>query len=150
MKLRISFLATRLVAAALLGAALAGCAPLIIGGAAVGASMMVNDRRSSGAQIDDESIQLRASSRIREALGDRAHVNVASYNRQVLLTGEVANEAARQQAEQIAGRVDNVRGVITPSSLTMPRTLSTRPTICSACCFIGSLGTSPVSSTCRV
>ena len=112
MKLRPSFPATRLLAAAVLGGALAGCAPLIIGGAAVGTALMATDRRTSGAQIDDESIQLRAASRIGEALGDRAHVNINSYNRQVLLTGEVPSDAARQQAELIASRVENVRSVI--------------------------------------
>ncbi|MCG2591656.1 BON domain-containing protein [Ramlibacter sp. XY19] len=111
MKLRPSSLATRVLAAALLGATLAGCAPLIIGGAAVGTAMMATDRRSSGAQIEDESIEIRAASRLRDALGDRVHINVTSYNRQVLLTGEVPSDAARQQAEQLVSRVDNVRGV---------------------------------------
>jgi len=126
MKLRLSSLATRMVAAALLGAALAGCAPLIIGGAAVGASMMVTDRRTSGAQIDDEAIELRASSRIREALGDRVHINVTSYNRQVLLTGEVPSDAAKQQAEQLVSRVDNVRGIVNELAVTQPSSMTTR------------------------
>ena len=111
MKLRLSSLSARLLAAALLGATLAGCAPLILGGAAVGTAMMATDRRSSGSQIEDEAIELRAASRLREVLGERAHVSVTSYNRQVLLTGEVPSDAARQQAEQVVGRVDNVRGV---------------------------------------
>jgi osmotically-inducible protein OsmY len=99
------------LAGVLLAGSLAGCAPLLVGGAAVGTALMVSDRRSSGAQIDDEAIELRAASRLREAFGDRAHVNVTSYNRQVLLTGEVPSEAAKQQAEQVAGRVDHVRGI---------------------------------------
>jgi osmotically-inducible protein OsmY len=99
------------VATTLLAGALAGCAPLILGGA-VGTALMVSDRRTSGAQIDDETIELRTATRLREALGDRAHINVTSYNRQVLLTGEVPNDAMRQQAEQITGRVDNVRGIV--------------------------------------
>jgi osmotically-inducible protein OsmY len=99
------------LAAALLATSLAGCAPLIVGGAAVGA-LMVTDRRTSGAQIDDEAIELRSASRLREAFGDRAHLNITSYNRQVLLTGEVPNEAMKQQAEQIVARVDNVRGIV--------------------------------------
>ena len=100
------------LAAALLASTLAGCAPLMIGGAAAAGAMMMNDRRSSGAQIDDETIELRAGSRLAESLGDKAHVAVASYNRQVLLTGEVPNEAAKQQAEQIVSRIDTVRGVV--------------------------------------
>jgi osmotically-inducible protein OsmY len=126
MKLRLSSLATRLLAAALLGAALAGCAPLIIGGAAVGTALMATDRRTSGAQIDDEAIELRAAMRIREALGDQAHVSVTSYNRQVLLTGEVGSEAARQQAELVAGRVDNVRGVVNELAALPPTTVAQR------------------------
>ena len=115
-----SFSATAL-AAVLLAGSLAGCAPLLVGGAAVGTALMVTDRRSSGAQIDDEAIELRAATRLREAFGDRAHVNVTSYNRQVLLTGEVPSEAMKQQAELIAGRVDNVRSIVNELAV-MPST----------------------------
>ncbi|MDB5858771.1 MAG: hypothetical protein JWQ76_2460, partial [Ramlibacter sp.] len=125
MKLHFSSLATRLVAAALLGGALAGCAPLIIGGAAIGTAMMATDRRTSGAQIDDEAIELRSVQRLREALGDRSHFNVTSYNRQMLLTGEVPSEAARQLAEQVVGRVDNVRGIVNELAV-MPATSLTQ------------------------
>jgi osmotically-inducible protein OsmY len=118
---RLPSLATRLLAALLAAAALAGCAPLLIGGAAVGTAMMVSDRRSPGAQIDDETIELRAGARMTDAFGDKAHVNVASYNRQVLLTGEVASEAAKQQAGQIASGVDTVRGVVNELAV-MPST----------------------------
>lgn len=114
------------LAAALLASALAGCAPLVVGGVAAGATMMMTDRRSSGAQIDDETIELRASSRLSDAFGDRAHINVASYNRQVLLTGEVPSEAAKQQAEQLVARVDSVRGVINELAVMAPTTLPQR------------------------
>jgi osmotically-inducible protein OsmY len=105
-----SLLLTSLAAATLV-AALSACAPLIIGGAAVG-TMVTLDRRTSGAQLDDETIEMRGASRLREALGDRVHVNINSFNRQVLLTGEVPNEAAKQTAEQVLSRVDNVKGVV--------------------------------------
>ncbi len=98
------------LAAVVLGTTLSACAPLIIGGAAVGA-FMAFDRRTSGAQLDDEGIELRGASRLREALGG-AHINLTSYNRQVLLTGEVPNEQAKQTAEQIISRVDNVKSVV--------------------------------------
>lgn len=114
------------LAAALLATTLAGCAPLIVAGAAAGTALMVTDRRSSGAQIDDETIELRASSRVREAFGDRAHVVVSSYNRQVLLTGEVPSDAAKQQAEQIVARVDNVRGIVNELAIAPPTTLPQR------------------------
>jgi osmotically-inducible protein OsmY len=99
------------LAAALLAGALSACAPLVIGGAAVGA-MVAFDRRTPGTQIEDETIELRGASALRQALGDRAHVNLASYNRQVLLTGEVPTEQAKQTAEEAAARVENVKGIV--------------------------------------
>lgn len=112
--------AAALVLTAAAAASLTACAPIVLGGAAVSAMVAV-DRRTSGAQIEDESIELRGASRLRDALGDRAHVNVTSYNRQVLLTGEVPTEAARQQAEQIALKVENVKGVVNELAV-MPAT----------------------------
>jgi len=118
-----SLVLTSLVAAAL-AAALSACAPLIIGGAAVGA-MVTLDRRTSGAQLDDESIELRGASRLREALG-AVHVNINSFNRQVLLTGEVPNEAAKQTAEQVISRVDNVKGIVNELAVMSSTTLAQR------------------------
>ncbi|MFL5077862.1 MAG: BON domain-containing protein [Microvirga sp.] len=114
------------LAAALFASSLAGCAPLIVGAAAVGTGLMVTDRRTSGAQIDDEAIELRGALRLREQLGDQVHINVTSYNRQVLLTGETPTQAMKQQAEQIVGRVDNVRTVINEISVMTPTTLPQR------------------------
>lgn len=114
------------LAAALLAGALAGCAPIVVGGAAASAVMMASDRRSSGAQIDDEAIELRAASRLSDAFGDRAHIAVASYNRQVLLTGEVPSETAKQQAEQIVSRVDNVRSIVNELVVALPSSLTQR------------------------
>jgi osmotically-inducible protein OsmY len=99
------------LAALSLAGALSGCAPLVLGGAAVSAMVAV-DRRTSGAQLEDEGIEMRAASRVRETLGDRAHINITSYNRQVLMTGEVPNEQAKRTAEQIVARVDNVKGIV--------------------------------------
>lgn len=108
------------LAAAALSASLSACAPLILGGAAVGA-VMVYDRRTSGAQLDDEAIELRGASALRGSVGDRSHVNITSYNRQVLLTGEVPNEQAKQAAEQAVSRVDNVKGIVNELAV-MPNT----------------------------
>ncbi|MFN4119966.1 BON domain-containing protein [Acidovorax sp.] len=108
------------LAAAALVAGLSACAPLIIGGAVVGGVMAV-DRRTTGTQVEDEGIELRAGNRIREALGDRVHVNVTSYNRQVLLTGEAGNAQDRQTVEQIVGSVENVRSVVNDLAI-MPNT----------------------------
>ena len=102
---------------------LSACAPIMLGGAAMGA-LVATDRRTSGAQLEDEGIELRSIGRINENLGDRVHVNVTSYNRQVLLTGEVPSAQDKQLVEQIVSRVDNVRlvanelAVLGASSLT--------------------------------
>lgn len=99
------------VLTAVLGGALSGCAPAVLGGAVIG-SMVALDRRTSGSQLEDEGIEIRSASRIREHLGDRVHVNIASYNRQVLITGEVPNAQDRQQVELIVSKVDNVRAIV--------------------------------------
>ncbi|WP_416401423.1 BON domain-containing protein [Alicycliphilus denitrificans] len=101
-----------LLAAATLAGSLAACAPLVIGGGAVMGAMVAVDRRTTGTQVEDEGIEMRTASRIREALSENAHVNVTSYNRQVLLTGEVPSAADSQKAEQIALAVENVRSVV--------------------------------------
>lgn len=105
-------LALSLAAAALLSGALTACVPLMVGGAVAGGSLFATDRRTSGAQLEDEGIELRALSRIRGNVGDRVHVNLTSYNRQVLLTGEVPSAQDKQLVEQIVSRVENVNSVV--------------------------------------
>ena len=100
------------VAAALLVGLLAACIPLVVGGAMVGGTLVANDRRTSGAQLEDEGIELRSNSRVRSNVGDRVHVNVTSYNRQVLLTGEVPTPQDKLLVEQIVSRVENVTAVV--------------------------------------
>jgi hypothetical protein len=120
-------LALPTLAAALLATTLSGCAPLLIGGAAVG-TMVAVDRRTSGAQLEDETIELRAKSRLGEILGSRAHINVTSYNRQVLLTGEVPDAATKQQVEQTVAKVENVRSVVNELEVMSASTLTQRGT----------------------
>lgn len=117
--------AAALVLTAVAAVTLSACAPIILGGAAVGAMVAV-DRRTSGAQVEDEAIELRGASRLRDAFGDRAHINITSYNRQVLLTGEVANEQAKQQAEQVVSRVENVKGIVNELAVMPPTSLMQR------------------------
>lgn len=99
-------------ATAVLASALTACVPLVVGGAAAGGTLVATDRRTSGAQLEDEGIELRATSRLRSALGERAHLNLTSYNRQVLLTGEVPTAQDKQLVEQIVARVENVSGIV--------------------------------------
>ena len=98
--------------AVLFATSLTACIPLVVGGAVVGGTLVANDRRTSGAQLEDEGIELRSTSRIRSNIGDRAHVNVSSYNRQVLLTGEVPTAQDKLLVEQIISKVENVSSVV--------------------------------------
>ena len=97
---------------ALAAFSLGGCAALLVGGAAVGTALVVSDRRTSGVQLEDQSIELKAMNRIREAVGDRGHINATSYNRTVLLSGEVASEADRTAIEQSIAKIDNLRSTV--------------------------------------
>ena len=99
------------LAAAMVAIALGGCAAAMVGGAVAG-GMVATDRRSTGAQVDDQNIELRASSSLSGTFGERAHINVTSYNAQVLITGEVLTEQDKQQAQQIVGKVPGVRSVV--------------------------------------
>jgi osmotically-inducible protein OsmY len=94
--------------AAVAATTLSACTPLVVGGAALTGAMLVGDRRSSGAQLDDQGIELRAANRLRDQLGTRARINVTSYNRRLLLTGEVANANDKALAETVGKQVDNV------------------------------------------
>lgn len=100
------------VLATALSGALSACVPLVVGGSFLGGTLLATDRRTSGAQLEDQGIELRASNRLRDNLGDRGHINITSYNRQVLLTGEVPTESDRKLAEQVVSGVDNVRSIV--------------------------------------
>jgi osmotically-inducible protein OsmY len=85
--------------------------PLVVGGAVAGTALVATDRRSVGAQADDEAIELKFANVRNDKYGDRVHVNVTSYNGIVLLTGEVPDEATRQDIVQMARATDRVRAV---------------------------------------
>ncbi|MBV8037801.1 BON domain-containing protein [Roseateles sp.] len=115
-----------LTAAVLVSTLATGCAPLLIGGAMVGTVQVATDRRTSATQLEDQTIELKAGARIREQLGDRVHINVNSYNRVALITGEVRNEADRAEAERIVAGVENVTKVMNETAVTMLSSLSSR------------------------
>jgi len=98
--------------AALSGALLSGCGAILVGGAIVGGAMVATDRRTTGAQVDDETIEVKSSSRMSETFGDRARIDTTSYNRLVLLTGEVPTAEDKTRAEQVVARVPNVSAVV--------------------------------------
>jgi osmotically-inducible protein OsmY len=103
--------AAALLTTVALGAAVSACAPLIVGGALTGA-LVASDRRTSGAQLEDQGIEFRAAARLREVLSDRGSVSVTSYNRQVLLTGDVNSEQDKALVERTVAAVENVRAVV--------------------------------------
>jgi osmotically-inducible protein OsmY len=105
-KLRIATLAI----AVALPPLLQGCLPVIAAGAGAGV-LVATDRRTSGTYLEDEGIEIKASTRISDKYKDRVHVNVTSFNRTVLLTGEVPTPEIRADAEKLAGEVPNVRSV---------------------------------------
>ena len=118
-------LALSACALALLSGALTACVPLVLG-AAAGGSLVATDRRTSGAQLEDEGIELRGVSRISTNLGERVHVNLTSFNRQVLLTGEVPSLQDKQLVEQIVSRVENVSSVVNELAVMGNSTLAQR------------------------
>lgn len=115
-----------LAAVGAVAAAVSGCVPLVLGGAAVGGTVMAIDRRTAGTQVEDEGIESRVASAIREKAGNDGHINVTSYNRQVLLTGEVPTEAYKQKAEEAARASQNVKAVVNDLAVMFNSSLSQR------------------------
>lgn len=105
--------------------ALSGCVGLVVGGAVVG-GMVAVDRRTSGAQVEDQGIELKAISRIREVTGGRGHASVTSYNRVVLVTGEAATEEDKQAVDQAIQRIENVRSIVNELAVMEPSSLGSR------------------------
>lgn len=113
--------------AAILASTLAtGCAPLLIGGAMVGGVSVATDRRTSGAQLEDETIEVKAAARVREQLGEKVHVNINSYNRVALITGEANSEEARAALDGIVGGVENVQKVLNETAVMAASSLGNR------------------------
>ena len=98
-------------AAALATGLLAGCAVALIGAGGAAAYSTIEDRRSAGTRIEDEGIELRASNRIDQRYGFKVHVNVTSFNRSVLITGEVPDARTREEIEKIVAAVPNIRAL---------------------------------------
>jgi osmotically-inducible protein OsmY len=115
--------AAALTAATLL---LSGCAPVLVGGAAAGAAVVATDRRTSGTQLEDQNIDLKIQYNTAQKFGDTARVDANSYEGVVLLTGEVPNEAAKEQAGAIARGVENVKKVVNQLAVGPVASWSTR------------------------
>ncbi|MGI9153334.1 MAG: BON domain-containing protein [Rubrivivax sp.] len=119
--------AARVVLLALAAACvLPACAPVLVGGAMVGGALASVDRRTAGTQVEDQAIELKAAARMREITTDQANVNATSYNRIVLLTGEVPDAATRSAVEQAIGRIEGVRSVVNELAVMGKTTLTAR------------------------
>ena len=110
MKLQWTRVACAALTVAALGGALSGCVALVGGGAAV-AGMSAVDRRTTGTQVEDQGIELRAGNRVSEVIGDKARVSVTSYNRMVLLTGQAGNATDKATIEKLVREQATVRQV---------------------------------------
>src|SRR5437868_470087 len=117
---------TLLLAALAASSWLSACAPLVVGGAMLGGTLMATDRRTSGAQIEDQAIELKSMNRIRDVLGDRGHAGTTSYNRMVLITGEVPSEADKVAVEQAVQKVENVRSTVNELEIAGSSSLASR------------------------
>ena len=108
---------TRLLVAGAVVASLQGCVEMIVGGAVVG-TIAATDRRTLGAQTEDTSITVKGEARIPGLIGDSGHVNIASFNRKVLLTGEVKDAATKAYVEREIGAIEGVQGVVNELEVT--------------------------------
>ena len=90
---------------------LQGCAPVVVG-AGVGAGVMIaEDRRSSGTMLEDQVIERKVSNLIAQTYEDQVRVRVISYNRVVLLVGQVPSEEIKEEIGLLALGTENVRTV---------------------------------------
>ena len=106
-------------------ASMQGCIALL-GVGAVAGGLSLNDRRTGGTQIEDQSIELKSGGRLREAIGEKGHVNVTSYNRIALLSGEVPSDADKAAAEKAIAGIEGVTNVVNELEVGPNSTISTR------------------------
>jgi osmotically-inducible protein OsmY len=116
---------TKLILSTALATQLAACVPAVVGGAAAGGAMAA-DRRTSGIFVEDENIELKAVKKMETNLGEYSHVNVTSYNRNVLLTGEVPDEAKKALAESLLKEIPNIRQVTNEITIEPKSSLGSR------------------------
>ena len=118
--------ASAVLLAIALASTLAACVPVIVAGAAGGAALVATDRRTTGAQVDDEGIELKVVTQAENLYSDRAHVNVTSYNGLVLLTGEVPDQGAWASIGNFAKAQAKVKSVQNELVIGPPSNLSQR------------------------
>ena len=104
---------------------LQGCLPVVAAGAGAGV-LVATDRRTSGTYLEDEGIEVKTGGRISDKYKSRVHINITSYNRTVLLTGEVPTAEIKADIEKIAGEVTNVKSVANEVQVAAITSLSAR------------------------
>ena len=104
---------------------LAGCPAVILGGGAAAITAM-EDRRTSGTMVDDDAIETHVRRIMRERYGENTHVSVTSFNRSVLLTGEVPDQARRAEIEKLVRDIGNVKSVTNDLQVAPPSSLGAR------------------------
>jgi len=104
---------SNLILACFLLTQLQACAaPLLVAGAAGGATV-ANDKRSTRSMVDDQVIEAKTKDKIYAdtEIAKKIHINVTSYNGVVLLTGETLSRSLRTHVINITRHIDNVRRV---------------------------------------
>ncbi len=114
----------RPLAALMVAASLAGCVPVLMGGAVVGTTAVATDRRTAGIQLEDKTIDARVRGEVSAHHGDKVQVTPSSYNRKVLLVGTVPDEATRNHVGRLAAAVENVQEVNNQLTIGLPQTFS--------------------------
>lgn len=109
----------------LASASLQGCFPVAAVGVGAGA-MVAQDRRTSGTYVEDQAIETKAADRIGQQFKDSAHVNVTSFNRTALISGEAPNAEAREEIARIVAGIENVRGIYNELVISGPSSLTSR------------------------
>jgi osmotically-inducible protein OsmY len=117
--------ALKLIACVALLTSLSGCVEMVVGGAVMGA-VATADRRTLGAQTEDKSITVKAELRVPKIAGQDAHVNIAAFNRKVLLTGEVPDAAAKAAVEREVRAIEGVQSVENELEVAGPSSYTSR------------------------
>jgi osmotically-inducible protein OsmY len=105
---------------------LQGCIELALGSAVVAGSLSATDRRTIGAQTEDKAIVLKGGGRIGKLIGEDGHVNVNSFNRKVLLTGEVKDEKMKADVEREAAAIEGVASVVNELEISGTSSITSR------------------------
>lgn len=104
---------------------LQGCVGMMVGGAVMG-TLAATDRRTLGAQTEDKTIAVKGELRIKNLVGDAGHVNVTSFNRRALLTGEVRDAQMKADAEREAQAIEGVKSVVNELEIAGPASYTSR------------------------